>query len=129
MNLSKKSKILLFILLGIFIIGFGMYKYAYQPHKTIEDFKVDFNGASKDFFVKIQENDSIWQNKGVVLSGVITAKDAKGITLDENTYCQFRDAATLHSLENNQTIKIKGRIIGYDDLLEELKLDQCIIQE
>jgi hypothetical protein len=26
-------------------------------------------------------------------------------------------------------IKIKGRFIGYDDLLEEIKIDQCIILE
>ena len=27
----------------------------------------------------------------------------------------------------NNDVTIKGRCIGYDDLLEELKMDQCII--
>jgi hypothetical protein len=27
----------------------------------------------------------------------------------------------------NSQVKIKGRVTGYDDLLEELKLDQCLI--
>lgn len=129
MSLSKKSKIFLLLIVGAILIAFGVYQYAYQPHKTIEDFETAFDGKSEVFMAKIQENDSIWQNKGVVLSGTITAKDAKGITLSESIYCQFRDSLTVSSLQKNQSIKIKGRVIGYDDLLEELKLDQCIIQE
>jgi hypothetical protein len=31
------------------------------------------------------------------------------------------------NLSEGQKIKIKGRIIGYDDLLGELKLDKAII--
>ena len=38
----------------------------------------------------------------------------------------------LNSIESekkylNTKIKIKGRFIGYDDLLEHVKLDQCLI--
>ncbi|MFY0602655.1 MAG: hypothetical protein JXQ93_01815 [Flavobacteriaceae bacterium] len=129
MSLSKKSKILLLLAIGGILIAFGVYSYAYQAHKTIEEFSVEFDGKSNDFLIKIQENDSIWQNKAVVLTGTITSKDTKGIMLDGSIYCQFRDSITLTTIENNQSIKIKGRIIGYDDLLEELKLDQCIIQQ
>jgi hypothetical protein len=34
----------------------------------------------------------------------------------------------LQKINPSNNISLKGRIIGYDDLLEELKLDQCIIQ-
>ena len=34
----------------------------------------------------------------------------------------------LKKINPTNDISLKGRIIGYDDLLEELKLDQCIIQ-
>lgn len=30
-------------------------------------------------------------------------------------------------LKANNPISVKGRCIGYDDLLEEIKLDQCSI--
>jgi hypothetical protein len=33
----------------------------------------------------------------------------------------------LSKLKVNDTIVVKGRCIGYDDLLEEIKLDQCSI--
>mgnify|MGYP000106091903 FL=1 len=88
-----------------------------------------FNGASDTGLAKVQENASIWQDKVVVIEGLITSRDEKGITLSNQIYCQFREDVNFTSLENNQSIKLKGRVIGYDDLLEELKLDQCIIQE
>lgn len=128
MSLSRKNKIFLWLFLGLIVIVYSLYRYAYQPHTTIENFKTEFIGTANDFLVKVQENDSIWQNKAVVLSGKITAADSRGITLNSYIYCQFRDTIALVSLQNNQTIRIKGRVIGYDDLLEELKLDQCIIQ-
>jgi hypothetical protein len=33
------------------------------------------------------------------------------------------------NLQSNQTVKIKGRFVGYDDLMEELKMDQCQLIE
>lgn len=128
MSLSKRNKRLLLVLAGLIIIAFSGYWYAYRPHKTIESFEVSFDGKSNDLLPKIQENDSIWQNKAVVLNGMITSKDKKGIMLDGSIYCQFRDSTDLTDLQNNTSITLKGRIIGYDDLLEELKLDQCILQ-
>jgi len=129
MSLSKRSKGVLIAVIIVLIGGVSVYKYMYKPHATIESLEVAFTGTSSDFLSKIQENADAWQNKVVLLSGKITSTDAKGITLNESMYCQFRDVAKLTGLKTTQEIKIKGRIIGYDDLLEELKLDQCIIQK
>lgn len=116
------------MLLILLIGAYGVYQYAYQSHPTIESLATNFKGISDDFKIKIQENSEAWQNKIVELTGKVTSKDSKGITLSESIYCQFRDP--LQSLKGtlNSEITIKGRVIGYDDLLEELKLDQCIIQ-
>ena len=35
------------------------------------------------------------------------------------------DTANLFSLQKNIKVKIIGRVVGYDDLLEQVKLDQC----
>jgi uncharacterized protein YdeI (BOF family) len=129
MNLSKKSKIFLSVIVLLLVAVFAVYKYSMQPPAKIESKKVDFSGTSEALLNQVQKDATIWENKVVELTGVITSKDEKGITLSNQIYCQFREDVQAASLQNEQKITLKGRIIGYDDLLEELKLDQCIIQQ
>ena len=129
MSLSKKSKWILIILIIGLIAAFGVYKYAYKAHETTEELKADFTGSSNDFLTKVSSDANAWLNKTVELSGEITSKDEKGITLSNSIYCQFREDVNFNSLIKGQQITLKGQVIGYDDLLEELKLNQCIIQK
>lgn len=129
MSLSKKSKIIIALLITIAIAVVVVYQYSMRPPTKIEAKKVDFTGTSDAFLSKVKEDFSVWQDKVVVLSGSITNNDGKGVTLSNQIYCQFREDVDIKAIQNNQEIKIKGRVIGYDDLLEELKLDQCIIQQ
>ena len=48
--------------------------------------------------------------------------------IDNSTYCQLKDKTALGTIKEGESIAIKGRMIGYDDLLEEVKLDQTIIK-
>lgn len=129
MSLSKRSKIILFILVIGVLIGAAVYLYAMRPPAKIESKTIDFSGTSDTFMTKIKEDANAWENKVVALTGKITGKDNKGITLSNQIYCQFRDDVDFSLLKEGAEITLKGRVIGYDDLLEELKLDQCIIQK
>ncbi len=127
MSSIKKSSILL-ILLALLLIGaFGAYKYAYQAHETTESRAADFTGSSADFLNKIKSAPDAWVNKAVVLKGKVTGTDKSGITLNSSIYCQLREDAAVAGLTKGKEVEIKGRVIGYDDLMEELKLDQVIL--
>lgn len=128
MSLSKRSKIILSILIIGILVGTAVYFYAMRPPAKIESKSVDFSGTSDNFMAKVKEDAKAWENKVVALIGKITSKDDKGITLSNQIYCQFRDDVDFSLLKTGNEITLKGRVIGYDDLLEELKLDQCIIQ-
>lgn len=128
MNLSRKSKLVITILLIIAIGGISVYKYSMKPPAKIESKKVDYTGTSEELLLKVQGNASEWQDKVVVISGEISSLDEKGVILSSSIYCQLRDTLLAKTLNTNTNISLKGRVIGYDDLLEELKLDQCIIQ-
>lgn len=128
MHLSRKNKFIIILLLAITIIGFLVYSYSVQPPSKIENKKVDFMGTSNELLDNIQKNTAKWQDKVVVISGEVTDIDEKGIILSSRIYCQLNDSSFTKQVHPNHHISIKGRIIGYDDLLEELKLDQCLIQ-
>ena len=128
MSLSKKNKFIITTLLVFSVIGFAIYTYAMQPPTAIENKKIDFSGSSDELLLKIIDHTEEWQDKIVVISGKVTSLDDKGILLSASIYCQLKDTTVLKKINPTNDISLKERIIGYDDLLEELKLDQCIIQ-
>ena len=128
MSLLKKNKLILTFLFVLGMIGFAFYTLTMEPPTSIENRKVDFTGSADELLVKITDHTEEWQDKIVVVSGEVTNIDENGIMLSSKIYCQLKQVSDLQKINPSNNISLKGRIIGYDDLLEELKLDQCIIQ-
>ena len=79
-----------------------------------------------EFSIDPLKSEKKYLNKTIEVTGKITAHSDKSISLDNIVFCQF-STYIKKEIKNNTQIKIKGRFIGYDDLVEEIKLDQCII--
>ncbi len=127
MNLSKGSQIVLSIL---FIIGLAAvigYRMMYKPHTKTMDQQVAFTGTAQGFQKQVIHHQQKWQNAFIVLKGKVTGLDQQGLSLNQTIYCQLEDSLNISQVKVNASVAIKGRFIGYDDLLEEIKLDQCII--
>jgi len=128
MSLLKKNKLILTFLFVLGMICFAFYTLTMEPPTSIENRKVDFTGSADELLVKITDHTEEWQDKIVVVSGEVSSSDDKVIMLSRKIYCQLKQVTDLQKINPSNNISLKGRIIGYDDLLEELKLDQCIIQ-
>ena len=124
---KRKSKYILWLLLLAAIGGFIAYKITYKPHKTIQEMTTDFKGTTSELILKVMPSPDLWNNKTVEITGEITNIDAKGFMLNSSVYCQ-KNTLLSHQIipKVGDSHTIKGRIIGYDDLLEELKLDKVI---
>lgn len=126
-----KKKILITILLFI-IIGISVYFYAYQDHRDINtetaDYIVTVSGLEKDF----ASNDSLayikYQDKTIELTAQVSSIDTsnKSIVLGEKIFATFKDSLP-KDIVAGKTLKIKGRFLGYDELLQEFKIDQSSI--
>lgn len=123
----RKWIILLVLVLIAVIAG---YNYIYQDHRDIESEKAEFTMSSNEISQLFSENSTSAEhkflNKTIEVSGLITDLAINDLTIDDKIFCQFSNNLET-SLDENETIKIKGRVIGYDDLLEQVKLDQCSI--
>lgn len=49
-----------------------------------------------------------------------------GIILNESIYCQL-DKRSINKEKTNESVIIKGVFVGFDELLMEMKINQCII--
>jgi len=60
------------------------------------------------------------------VKGVVTKIKWSYLTLNDKIYCKFEKELPKNVLNTN--LKVKGRCIGFDELLEQVKLDQCNIE-
>lgn len=127
----KKTYWVILILIGILAIF--AYNFVYQEHRSIESEAAAFSLDAKALLSAFQENtplaESKYLNKTVVITGVISEINTSNLTLNDAVFCSFSSENNLQEIEPNTKISIKGRCIGYDELLEQVKLDQCTFSE
>ena len=63
-------------------------------------------------------------NKAILISGTVTENTGATINF-AGVSCKM--SAPDNSLKVGDNIKIKGRLVGYDSLIEEVQLDQCSV--
>jgi hypothetical protein len=126
--MNKKLKILLLFIIVI-VVGFiSMRLYInYGGKRNIQTEETAFTVSSKaitnEFISNLDDSNKKYLDKPVVISGTVTSINENEVIIDEVVNCNFLNVDS--SIKNNQKIVVKGRVIGYDDLLGELKLDQC----
>ncbi|MCH7525671.1 MAG: hypothetical protein IIC74_11940 [Bacteroidetes bacterium] len=126
--MNRKWIITLILLLLVFL----GYKYIYQDHRDIQkeqaEFVVSSTSITKEFLQNSMEAEKKYLNKTIEIRGVITEITENDITLNNNVFCQFSSKIT-NLFTTKDSITIKGRCIGYDDLLQLVKIDQSTIIE
>ncbi|WP_353083578.1 hypothetical protein [Flavobacterium sp.] len=130
---KKLSKILIISILVLLLavgVFFSARYYAYNGGKRdLKSEEVAYTLTAKEFVAKFVANETEankkYLEKPVAISGKITAVNNKEIILDEVVVCVLT-AVDSKSLVG-QTIAIKGRVIGYDDLMGSVNMDQCSI--
>ena len=94
----------------------------YEVITDIESERAEFTVTSIDlsdeFVVNPSASEQKYLNKTIEVSGAISELNETDLTLDGSIFCQFRSKIQI----NIKDISIKGRFIGYDDLLEQINV-------
>ncbi len=125
-----KKKVILFFLL-ICLVSFGIYKYVYKSHRSISE-EVSSYSVTVDELIDAYSNgeesaDQRYLDKTITVRGVVTSTNNsdKSITIDNQLFGLVENG--LDNITINDSVTLKGRFIGYDELLEEVKMDQITI--
>jgi len=127
-----KKKITFIILILLVIGAFAVYKYLYKEHRDISTEEIAFAVPVETIYKEYQANDSLaaikYADKTISVAGSVTSIDlpANTIIINERMSVTFHDSVD-KMLQTGQQVKVKGRFVGYDDLLEELKMDHASI--
>ena len=61
----------------------------------------------------------------IELNGSVTAIEAGALTIDKKIFCKFKD--DIFNIKVGDSIFLVGKFIGYDDLFQEFKINECSI--
>lgn len=122
------------ILLGILILlitAIAIYRYTYQDHRNISREKATYILTIAVLEKEFTTNDSLasakYQDQTIALSAHVTEVDFenKAVILNHKLYAVFDSLPK--NIVSGKSIKIKGRFLGYDELIGEFKMDQSSI--
>ena len=119
-----KKRNFLIAFLVIVVGAYAGYKYLYKSHRNIETEAASVTvDATQLVAMFTAENTDDILNKTIIVKGTITEMDAQSVILDDKAHCVFETLPKNFQLQDK--VSIKGRCIGFDDLFELAKLDQC----
>lgn len=127
----KKNKWIIILVILVLLAFFG-YNYVYKSHRDISSEEASFSikvaTLANDFKEDETKANEKYLDKTIDINGTVTSfdKESNLVVIDEVL------SATLlgkpkEEIVKDQNITIKGRFIGYDELLEEFKMDQVSI--
>ena len=125
MSLLKNYRLALIIVGLLLVCGFALHSYVYQKEEPMSEKNISFKG-NVDSFIKA----NVKENSVVVLKEArVTSVLELGVKLERDIIIQYTENESLNfkGTSVGNIIAIKGDYVGYDDLLEEYKLINCII--
>ena len=132
---KKKYWTIFRFFLPLSIIGLIIIYNTYnKPHKDFDKSPFEVTIESRELISLYQDNtdnaNTRFLNKILLVIGTITNIETNIIILDNGIVCTLDPSQIITDEINiNNKVSVKGRCIGYDDLLEEVRIDHSFIMK
>lgn len=113
------------------LAGLWLYKgYLYKDVRNISEEAPAFTITADELVYQYTNNqekaNTDYLNKTIQITGAVTQVTDSVVTINSVIICCFDKKPSVPA--NSKMVTIKGRCIGYDELFNEVKLDQCTLK-
>ena len=127
--MNKKRTYSIIFLVGLILFLIASYQYVMKSggrnlQTETASFSITATELTSEFSKNVAVASKKYTEKAIQIKGLVTDMSNNQVILNGTVICQFEKKPIIKS---GQTIIIKGRFVGFDDLLGELKLDQCYL--
>ena len=126
----KKSRVIATMLLSI-LLAAGIFVY-YQFNKPHRDFSAEeaaYTLGAEELVNAYQQDpslsDSLYVDQLVAVSGEISEIKENALLLSPGVYLSLDSTQSIEALSVGQQISLIGRVLSYDPLFEEVKMDNA----
>lgn len=129
----KKNTIIIITVLLLLACAtlYAFKEYLFKPSRNISAevpaFQMPAGRLIRAYDSSIHEADSLYLNKTIEISGVATRVMDSVVEIESTVFCLFDEKVT--TIATGKRVTVKGKCIGYDELFQEIKLDQCTINK
>lgn len=115
------------------VVAIGVYQYTYQDHRDIATEEAAYVLTVTDMHGQLVKDEAAanknYLDQTIEVKGSITSLDTQTgtLVLDGKLNGSVLNLSE-SSAKVGDEVTVKGRFLGYDDLLEELKFDQLTIK-
>lgn len=121
----KKTGIIIAILLVI--TGCLIYSYMYQEHRNIlkenAEYSISSSQLYEEFYNSYELANKKFINTVVEFHGTLSQLDNEYIIIHPKIVCKLDSNFSTENLILGDSLLLKGRCIGFDDLFMEVKMD------
>ena len=107
------------------VVAYAMYN---KPHKDYASEEVAKSWTADELVAWYTshpaEEHAQWQEKVVVVTGEVSSADDRGVILAPGVVVTWETGAAPDQAPSGQ-VSVKGRVVGYDDLFGEVRLDHA----
>jgi hypothetical protein len=123
------KKIVITLVFLVALIGGGAYYWAFHSgSRDLQSEEAAFTLSSESLKTEFAANPDAstkkYQEKAVSIKGKIVSNQGSDISFDG---VSFKMTKPEPSLKVGEEVSLKGRVVGYDDLFGEVKVDQTSI--
>ena len=109
----------------VFCIAFGLFQYA-RPSKDHGDQPIQVTLTAADLLATFATSDSthtLVTGQVIAVQGTVQSVGAMSLVLHPGISCALSAPLIDPSLYEGAEVKVKGRLVGYDELFGEVQLD------
>jgi hypothetical protein len=134
MKISKtlKNILVLGVVVGLIVGSWAVWYVFYKPHRDVSTEKPKFELTSNALSESFKTDTAAlgkYVDQALLIEGAVTGVDGKHVSLG-NIICSM-DSANLvkaSALKTGDMVKIQGRLTSYNDLMEEIVMDNCVFK-
>ncbi len=119
---------LLYVVLVLAIIAGLTYWYVFhKPHRDLQNEAVAYTLTAEQLVQQFSQDrplaDSLYIDQLIALNGVISEVKDRSLILYPGVYGSLDSTETMPEINVGDSVLIRGRVLSYDELFEEVKLD------
>lgn len=132
LNKTVKKVLIIGVVLGVIVGSWAVWYVFFKPHRNVGNEAAAYTLTAAELSNAFKTDTAAmakYIDKAILIEGPVSAMDGSHISF-ENIICNIdsADLPKLTTMKVGQSVKVQGRLTTYNDLMEEIMLDQCVIK-